>query len=394
MSEAVAFKESVKQWLEENCPPEMRKPAPSDQYVWGGRKETFPNPISKVWLHAMRDKGWLAPTWPQEYGGAGLTEQEAKVITRQMQALGCRPPMMSLGIHMMGPTIMEYGTEEQKREHLPNIASGEIRWCQGYSEPGAGSDLASLKCKAELVGDEYIVNGQKVWTSFADKSDFLFCLVRTDFTATKHNGISVLLIDMETPGVTARPIELISGSSHFCEVFLDNVRVPKANLLGELNKGWTIAKRMLQHERNMMGQSDLGDPFKPDLAKLAVKYVGIDDGKLADGELRANIVKNLMQHHVVESTTARILEEMKAGEMSAASVVMKYALTLAAQEKFELLLNVLGNKGLGWQDKESFTLDELRTSKDWAFSKVQTIGGGTSEIQLNIIAKQVLGLPD
>lgn len=301
---------------------------------------------------------------------------------------------MSLGIHMMGPTIMEFGTEEQKREYLPQIARGEIRWCQGYSEPGAGSDLASLNCKAELVGDKYIVNGQKVWTSFADKSDFLFCLVRTDFTVSKHNGISVLLIDMESSGVTARPIELISGTSHFCEVFLDNVHVSKANLLGEENKGWTIAKRMLQHERNMMGSSDLGDPFRPEPADLALQHIGLQNGKLADGELRAEIVKNRMELHALDATGARILEEMKAGEMGAASSVMKYGLSLANQEKWELLLSVMGVRALGWQDKEHFTADELRTAKDWAFSKVQTIGGGTSEIQLNIIAKHILGLPD
>jgi alkylation response protein AidB-like acyl-CoA dehydrogenase len=394
MTNSSEFTESVKQWLQANYPKGLSAHASSDEYVWGGRKEKFVNPLTKVWFEAVRDKGWLAPTWPEEFGGAGLSEQQEKIITRQMQALGCRPPIMSLGIHMMGPTIMEYGTEAQKIEYLPKIARGDIRWCQGYSEPGAGSDLASLKCKAELVGDEYIVNGQKVWTSFADKSDFLFCLVRTDFSATKHNGISVLLIDMESAGVTARPIELISGTSHFCEVFLDNVKVPKENLLGELNKGWTIAKRMLQHERNMMGKSDLGDPFRPDLAELAIQYIGVKDGRIGNGELRAQIVANKIQHHVIEATSARVLAEMKAGSMGAASSIMKYALTIAAQEKFELMLNVLGNKALGWQDEESFAEDELRTAKEWAFSKVQTIGGGTSEVQLNIIAKHILGLPD
>lgn len=394
MSATAEFRESVRQWLEANCPPQVRCAAPSEEYVWGGRKEKFSNPYARQWFEAMRDKGWLAPTWPVEYGGAGLNEQEAKIITREMHAIGARPPIMSLGIHMMGPTIMEFGTEAQKREHLPGIARGEIRWCQGYSEPGAGSDLASLKCKAERVGDEYIVTGQKVWTSFADKSDFLFCLVRTDFNASKHNGISVLLIDMQSPGVTARPIELISGTSHFCEVFLDNVRVPKGNLLGEENKGWSIAKRMLQHERNMMGSSDHGDPFRPEPQDLALQHIGLHHGKLADGELRAKIVMNRMQMHALDATGARILEEMKAGEMGAASSVMKYGLSLANQEKWELLLSVMGNRALGWQDLEHFTDDEIRTAKDWAFSKVQTIGGGTSEIQLNIIAKHILGLPD
>lgn len=394
MMEASNFKEYVHQWLLEHCPISMRESAIGGQHVWGGRKQQFAHPDEKLWLERVREKGWLAPTWPKEYGGADLSEQDAKVIIREMQSLGCRPPLVSLGIHMMGPTIMEFGNEAQKKEHLPKIARGEIRWCQGYSEPGAGSDLASLKCKAELNGDNYVVTGQKVWTSFADKSDFLFCLVRTDFSATKHNGISVLLIDLDSPGVSIQPIELISGSSHFCEIFLDEVIVPKENLLGQLNKGWSIAKRMLEHERNMMGQGDLGDPFKPDLIALAKDYIGVESGKLNDAYLRDAIATNQIQHRALEATSNRILAEMKAGSMGAASSVMKYGLTLATQNTFELLLNVLGNKALGWQDEAHFSEMELRAAKEWAFSKVQTIGGGTSEVQLNIIAKHILGLPE
>ncbi len=388
------LKNTVVKWLEQNCPDEMRTPMPMEEAVWGGRKEKFIAPKSREWMQAVADKGWLAPAWPESYGGAGLTPQEARLIQKEMQAFGCRPPIMSLGIHMMGPTIMEFGTEKQKQEYLPKIAKGEIRWCQGYSEPGAGSDLASLQCKAMLDGDDYVVTGQKVWTSFADKSDFIFCLVRTDFNASKHNGISVLLIDMNTPGVATRPIELISGTSHFCEVFFDNVRVPKENLLGELNKGWTIAKKMLQYERNMMGQNSIGEPYNPNLGDLALRYIGLENSKIADGELRAKIARNEMEMHAVDVTATRVMAEMKAGEGGAATSILKYVMTLAYQEKFELVLNVMGHKALGWHTEEGFSSEEIRASKEWAFSKIQTIGGGTSEIQLNIIAKHILGLPE
>ena len=393
MADSKTFAEQAGRWLDEHYPRGLGD-LPSEQRIWGGRKETFANPLARQWFEAMRDKGWLAPGWPAQYGGGGLDAGQVRMLNREMQKRGCQPPMMSLGVHMMGPTIMEFGNEEQKRRLLPPIARGEIRWCQGYSEPGAGSDLAGLKCRAVPDGDDFIVTGQKVWTSFADKSDFLFCLVRTDFDAPKHEGISVLLIDMESEGVSTRPIELISGSSHFCEVFLEDVRVPKANLLGELNKGWQIAKRMLQHERNMMGQGDLGEPFNPSLPAMAFNYIGLEQGRLADGELRAAIVANEMTLHCVQTTTDRVVAEMKAGSNGAASSVLKCAATEALQDKFELLLQAMGNRALVWEKSGDVTDDEVRTAREWAFSKVQTLGGGTTEVQYNIIAKRILDLPD
>lgn len=394
------FSQQVYQWIGENCPIEMRTAMPAAETVWGGRQETFASAAAKLWFQRMADKGWLAPTWPQQYGGAGLSDDEEKQLKCQLQKLKCRPAIMSLGIWMMGPTIMEFGTKEQKSRFLADIAQGRTRWCQGYSEPGSGSDLASLRCKAELdaTGKHFIVTGQKVWTSYADKSDFLFCLVRTDFNASKHEGISVLLIDMASPGVTTKPIELISGSSHFCEVFLDHVSVPKENLLGEINKGWTIARRMLQHERQMMGQVNMGDNYSPDLAEIAKAYLGTtaDEGieRLTDVIRRDQIAASQMHIHTIATTSDRVAAEIKAGELGMAGVILKYAMTLAQQDKFELMTAIMGNKGLGWQDNAlNFSEQELRAAKELLFSKVLTIGGGTSEVQLNIIAKQILQLP-
>jgi acyl-CoA dehydrogenase len=242
------FRHEVRAWLEANCPPSMRIPMPQEETVWGGRKTKNSNADAKLWLDRMAAKGWTAPTWPKEYGGGALSSHEARVLQEELDRINARPALTSFGISMLGPVLLECGTEPQKREHIPKIVRGEIRWCQGYSEPGAGSDLAGLQTRAVDMGDHYVVNGSKIWTSYADKADWMFCLVRTDPDAPKHKGISFLLFDMETPGVSTRPIRLISGESPFCQTFLDDVKVPKENLLGTLNDGWSIAKKLLQHE--------------------------------------------------------------------------------------------------------------------------------------------------
>ena len=258
MSELEAFREETRKWLQESCPASKCGRDADTEEVWGGRKARCRNPDSQLWLDRMVERGWTAPSWPREYGGAGLSKAEAKVLREEMQRLGCRLPLMSFGISMLGPVLFEFATEEQRREHLPRIARGEIRWCQGYSEPGAGSDLAGLQMRAELDGDDYVVTGQKIWTSYADQSDWIFCLVRTDSEASKHAGISFLLIDMESPGVSTAPIRLISGASPFCQTFFERVRVPRRNLVGQESGGWTIAKQLLQHERSMISEMGLG----------------------------------------------------------------------------------------------------------------------------------------
>jgi len=390
-----AFRAGTRAWLEANCPPSMRTPMPEDETVWGGRNAQYRNPDSKVWLDRMAGRGWTVPTWPKEYGGGGLTEQQALVLAQEMRRLNCRVPLNSFGIWMLGPVLLRMGTEKQKQEHLPKIARGEIRWCQGYSEPGAGSDLAGLQTRAVLDGDHFVVNGQKVWTSYANHADWIFCLVRTDPNVKKHNGISFLLFDMTSPGVSTRPIRLISGASPFCETFFDNVRVPKENLVGNLNEGWSIAKALLEHERKMIasiGERQRGaDRSLPDIAR---QHAGEIDGRIADASLRDGIAKLTMDWHAFRLTQQRAAEEAKAGGAPGpASAMFKYYGTELNKRKYELMLAAFGNRALGWEG-EGFEDDELRITREWLRSKANSIEGGTSEVQLNIISKRVLGLPD
>ncbi|WP_239017186.1 acyl-CoA dehydrogenase family protein [Seongchinamella sediminis] len=393
MNDLEQFRRDVRQWLEDNCPQSQRQPMTAGEQYYGGRNSTFPSADAKLWFERMRDKGWICPEWPTEYGGGGLDPQQAKIISEEMKALGARTPLYGIGIWMLGPALLEFGNEAQKQQHIPAIINGEIRWAQGYSEPGAGSDLASLQCKAEDKGDHFLVNGSKIWTTAADKCDWIFCLVRTDAEAKNQEGISFLLIDMADPGVSTTPIELISGESEFCQTFFDNVKVPRENLVGELNKGWGVAKALLVHERKLMAEMGSDTPresVQPNAA--AREYLPFENGRIADAELRSQLVDYDMEMHAIGLTHFRTFEEKIAGVRSAAPLVMKYVGTEAEKTKSELLLAIMGSQGLGWEG-EGFSASELDTLRTWAMSKALTIAGGSSEIQLNVIAKNVLQLP-
>ena len=382
MADLDTFRHETRDWLAANCPPEMRQPIASDADVcWGGRQARL-TPPQRAWLDAMGARGWTVPEWPKEYGGGGLSKDEAKVLAQEMRAIRARSPLSSFGIWMLGPALLKYGSEEQKKEHLPKIARGEIRWCQGYSEPGAGSDLASLRTSAVSDGDEYIVNGQKVWTSYADKADWIFCLVRTDPAAPKHLGISFLLFDMASPGVSTSPIKLISGYSPFCQTFFDDVRVPRANLMGEAGKGWDIAKYLLTHEREMIGDLDDG---RRSLSQIAVKALGAD----GVAPLRTDIVRHEINALAFGLTMERVKDEAKAGQgVGALSSMLKYYGTELNKQRQELLMSVNGTDALAWEGD-----GEIDLSRHWLRSRANSIEGGTSEVQLNIIAKRVLQLP-
>jgi alkylation response protein AidB-like acyl-CoA dehydrogenase len=389
------FREETRSWLEANCPESMRTPMPEREMPWGGRNATYANPDTKVWMDNMASRGWTAPEWPAEYGGGGLSKEENKVLQQELARIKARPALTSFGLWMLGPALLEFANEAQKKKYLSEIVKGEIRWCQGYSEPGAGSDLAGLQTKCEDKGDHYLVNGQKVWTSYADKCDMIFCLVRTD-TTVKHDGISFLLIDMDTDGVEARPIKLISGASPFCETFLTDVKVPKENLVGELNKGWTIAKRLLEHERSMISGMGMGAGAASmgGMETVAKENFGTDGEKIADSSIRQAIADHKMDQQAFGLTLKRSSAEAKSGQgMGAASAMFKYYGTEVNKRRFELLLEVLGTQALGWEG-EGFESKELAVTRSWLRSKGNSIEGGTSEVQLNVIAKRVLGLPD
>ena len=397
MSDLETFRAEARAWLEENCPAEMRTPAKGDDDVcWGGRNFVFQSEAQKLWLEACVAKGYTVPDWPKAYGGAGLSPQETKILRQEMAKLGCRSPLNSFGIWMLGPALLKFGTEEQKVHYMGQIARGEIRWCQGYSEPGAGSDLAGLQTRAVLQGDHFLVNGHKIWTSNAHYADWIFCLVRTDPTVKKHDGISFLLIDMADPGVRPRPIRLISGYSVFCETFLENVQVPKENLLGELNKGWTIAKRLLEHERKSIGgigERGAKNREKP-IPDMAKQHVGEVDGRIADTNLRTHIALHAMDAHAFSLTRRRAAEEAESGAPPGPlSAMFKYYATELNKRRYEAILAAGGTQQLGWEG-DDFSDDEVRLGREWLRSKANTIEGGTSEVQLNIIAKRVLGLPD
>ncbi len=393
MSDLEAFRSETRAWLEANYPPSLNEPMAEDDAPWGGRNYRPANPDAKLWLERMGAKGWTAPMWPTQYGGGGLSADENRVLTQELARIKARPALMSFGVWMLGPVLLEYANEEQKQKFLPPIVRGEIRWCQGYSEPGAGSDLAGLQTRCEDQGDHYLINGQKVWTSYADQADWIFCLVRTD-TSKRHEGISFLLFDMKTPGVEARPIKLISGSSPFCETFFDNVKVPKDQLVGKLNGGWDIAKRLLQYERQNISAGGFGGGAGLEIEEAAKQFVGIEAGKLADTDLRTRIAAHKMDAKAFALTVRRAEAESKASRgPSAATSIIKYAAAKLNQDKCELMVEAMGTQGLGWEG-EGFDPEGLKATRAWLRSKGNSIEGGTSEVNLNVVAKRVLGLLD
>jgi alkylation response protein AidB-like acyl-CoA dehydrogenase len=392
MSDLEQFRRETRTWLEANCPPEMRKPATSDGDVfWGGRNAKFSSEPQRVWFERMRDKGWTVPDWPKEYGGGGLEGAEHKVLREEMARIGARPPLSSFGIWMLGPALLKFGNEAQKKEHLPKIATGLIRWCQGYSEPNAGSDLASLQTRAESDGDDYVINGQKIWTSYANYADWIFCLVRTDPTAKKHDGISFILFDMASKGVSTKPILLISGYSPFCETFFDNVRVPKSHVVGSVNRGWDVAKYLLQHERAMisgMGERGVGRP----LGQVAADSVGTDEaGRLDDAMLRSQIATFDIDEAALSAAAERAVDLAKAGQSHPAfSSAMKYYGTELNKRRHEILMSAGGIDALEWESDRSRGGARPRA---WLRTKANSIEGGTSEVMLGIVAKRILDLP-
>lgn len=398
MSDLNEFRAETRAWLEANCPEGARGPGPVHT---GSTKLTFSDDTN-LWLERMADKGWTVPNWPKAYGGADLSNDECKVLYEEMAAINARMPLVNMGTRMLGPTLLEYGTEEQKLKHLNIIAKGQAAWCQGYSEPGAGSDLAGLRTKAEDNGDHYVINGQKIWTSGAQNADWMFILVRTDFDAPKHQGISFMLLPMDQPGVTVKPIKLISGSSPFCETFLDNAIAEKSDLVGNLNEGWTVGKRLLQHERSGQGglgagggvRLPVGVVVNLEVEDVGKEYFGVEAGKIAEPALRDETIQWRMNDHALKLSQRRAAEESRSGKTpgDVTSVFKLYGAT-QSRTRQELIVRLMGTQGIGWEG-EGFNDTELGATRSWLASRAVTIYGGTNEVQANIIAKRVLGLPD
>jgi alkylation response protein AidB-like acyl-CoA dehydrogenase len=385
-----AFRAEARTWLEENFPASLRAHHDLTELYMGG--ET-PTGEAALWKARMGQKGWGAPTWPKAYGGGGLGPAQARVLAEEMAAIGAVNPILGMGTSMFGPTLLEYGTEDQKQRHIPPIVRGELRWCQGYSEPGAGSDLAALTTRCEDAGDHWVVNGQKIWTSGAQYADWCFCLVRTD-PSKKHEGISFVLINMRQRGVETRPIKLIAGHSPFCETFFTDARVEKTDMVGPLNGGWTIGKRLLQHERSGQGGGRLMGAGRP-LEDLSRTY-GLREhgGEITDEDLRTRIIVNRMDARAHALTLQRATNEAKGNvNPGATTSIMKNSGTRIGQEKAELTLEIAGVQGLGWEG-EAFNDEERGAVRAWLSGKATTIFGGSQEIQNNIISKRILGLPD
>src|SRR5436190_19290374 len=391
-----AFRAEARTWLEENFPKTLAHDYDAQLAKLQARPESD---AAKAWRLALGSKGWGTPTWPKEYGGGGLSRAEAAVLAEEMAKVGARNPIGGMGVAFFGPTLLEYGSEALKREHMPGIVMGDVWWCQGYSEPGSGSDLASLQTFAEDKGDHFLVNGSKLWTSGGQHAVRCYCLVRTD-KAKKHEGISFLLIDMKAPGVETRPILLVNGTSPFCETFFTDVKVPKDQLFGPLNGGWTVAKRLMQFERDSiagsLGGGNIGQAVPmPTIPEAAKASIGVDaEGRLADADLRRRITDHLMENRAFQLTMKRAADDARASNgPSNTAAIMKYAGAKIAQERNELMVEALGHQGLGWEG-EGFSASDLAAMRTMLRSKANSIEGGTSEINLNVVSKRVLGLPD
>jgi alkylation response protein AidB-like acyl-CoA dehydrogenase len=398
MADLEKFRTEIRAWLDASAPTSLvGKGADPAFHTFGGKRPKYGSPDARVWLERAAERGLTAPTWPREYGGGGLSREEANIFEQELAARKLPPPLVGFGLSMNGPTLLQYGTEEQKREHLPGITSGAVRWCQGYSEPNAGSDLASLQCSAVRDGDVFVVNGQKTWTSYGELSDSMFLLVRTDTSVKKQQGITFILLDLATPGVTIRPIRLISGASPFCESFFDNVRIPVRNVIYEINKGWTVAKALLGHERtaiaNIFGAGQ-GSKQTDNLVEFVHRHLGGVEGLSREPVIRDRIAALWMDQACFELTMQRSLEGAKLGHKPGPETsFFKLYGTELNQRRQELFTAIAGQGSLGWEG-EGYDPDDLSVTRDWLRARGNTIEGGTSEVQLNIIAKHVLQLPD
>jgi len=383
--EEEAFRQEVRDWIQSAMPADMKKRAEGS----GG----FTPEDSAVWHRILFEKGWVAPHWPKEVGGTGWDATWRFIFEEEMELAGA-PQLSVFGLTMVGPLIISFGTDEQKKRFLPKILSAEEFWCQGYSEPGAGSDLASLRTTAEDAGDHFIVNGQKTWTSYAQYADWIFCLVRTDPSVKKQAGITFLLIDLKSPGVEVKPMQTLGHTAAFCDTFFENVEVPKENVVGGINNGWTMAKALLGHERTMLAM--IG-PCRNALLKIkriaATKTV---NGRpmLEDPVWRSKVARLEMRFRAHLMVSYRTLADQQKGKMPGPeSSILKIVGTELIQELTELAMEVMGENSLTWYNDGLCMPVEESIGPYFCYERAATIYGGSNEIQRNVIAKMILQLP-
>lgn len=393
MSDLEDFRRDTRSWLEENCPAGARGPGPVST---GSRRLDLGRDVHD-WLERMAGKGWTVPTWPKEYGGAELDREQYRVLVEELTAIDARPPLSGRGVNYIGPTLLEFGSDAQKARWLPQIARGDGAWAMGYSEPGAGSDLASLSCRADLRGDHYVLNGRKTWTSDAVDCDFIFVLVRTSPDKAKHEGISLLLVDMAQQGVQVHPIRLLSGASPFCETVFEDAIARADDVIGGVDNGWTVGKRLLQFERsthagiNISG-SQGGRTEASRVPQLVQAYAGTANGGIESPAIRTRLIRFAVNEQAQRFTQTRAVEELKSRAPGFTSSAVKLTGALLKQEGDEMLVQAMGVRILGADDHASD--GERAAQRAWLYGKSLTIAGGTKEVQKNIIAKRVLGLPD
>jgi len=389
------FRADTRAWLEKNCPPGAR----GEGLIPLGSTTIPLAEDTRLWLDRMAGKGWTVPTWPKEYGGAELDNDEYKILIEELKSIGARTPLTGRGVNYIGPTILEFGTEDQKARWLPICAKGEGAWAMGYSEPAAGSDLASLTTRAVKAGDHYVINGRKTWTSDATNCDYIFVLVRTSPEKPKHEGISLVLVDMHQEGVSVSPIPLLSGASPFCETIFEDALVPVNDLIGGVDRGWTVGKRLLQFERsthagiNISG-SQGGRTQESELPGLVKQYVEFEDGRIVDSGMRTRLTRHEMNTAAQQITQRRAIAEMQSRAPGFTSSAVKLTNALNIQDGDEILMDAMGTQGYRWDTQSGASEKEIAALKRWLYQKSLTIAGGTKEVQLNIIAKRVLGLPD
>jgi alkylation response protein AidB-like acyl-CoA dehydrogenase len=385
--EELAFQREVRAWLKKNVPVRQRDERPIE---FGDPRRIAQ---AKTWQRKVHAAGYLALGWPKEYGGQGMDVMRQTIVNEEMVRARAPGLIGMMGIQMVGPTLIQHGTEEQRRRYLPRILEADDIWCQGYSEPGSGSDLASLRTRAELVGDEFVVNGQKVWTSNAQFADWMFCLVRTDPNAPKHAGISYILIDMKTPGISVRPLVQMTGDAGFNEVFFEDVRVPRENLVGQLNNGWQVANATLAHERNMLGSTMRTQQTFQKLLRLARTQRRNGGPASADPVIRQRLADLALRVETMKLEAYRQLTNTLRGRPAGISAsVSKLVTTELNHDIARTALDILGSYGpLGKKDPR--VRDAGIWPLDFMYSLGLIIGGGTSQIQKNIIAERGLGMP-